>query len=124
MDTDFRIMPRSALKPHDLRGKNLRYSLLTLLWRHGPATIGELRSQLESLGLRVGGRDPNKTIGDVLRWEVSKGRVRRLSRARYEALPRPDTTTRRHRDRLRDLVDEAQVRARQAELTDRIRRAA
>ncbi len=111
MQPDFRTMPRSALRPHDLRGKNLRYSLLTLLWRHGPATIAELRGRLESLGLVVGGRDPNKTIGDVLCWELEKGRVRRLSRGRYAALPRPDTTTRRHRDRLRDLVAEAQVRA-------------
>ena len=111
MQPDFRTMPRSALRPHDLRGKNLRYSLLTLLWRHGPATIAELRARLESLGLVVGGRDPNKTISDVLCWELKKGRVRRLSRGRYAALRRPDTTTRRHRDRLRDLVAEAEARA-------------
>ncbi len=115
MQPDFRTMPRSALRPHDLRGKNLRYSLLTLLWQHGPATIPELRGRLESLGLVIGGRDPNKTIGDVLRWEFKKGRVIRLERGRYAALPRPDTTTRRHRDRLRDLVDEAAVRSRAAD---------
>ena len=112
MQTDFRTMPRSALRPHDLRGKNLRYSLLTLLWYHGPATIAELRARLESLGLVVGGRDPNKTIGDVLRDEVTTGRVQRVSRGCYAALQRPDTTTRRHRDRLRDLVDEAAARTR------------
>ncbi len=98
------------LRPDDLRGSNLRYCLLTLLWQHGPATTAELRAQLEGLGLTVGGRDPNKTLGDVLRYEVTRGRVRRLGRARYMALPRPDTTTRRHRDRLHDLLREAAVR--------------
>lgn len=101
-----------VLQPHDLRGKNLRYTLLTLLWQHGPATIAELRSQVEALGLVIGGRDPNKTIGDVLRYETTIGRVHRIRRGYYEALPRPDTTTRRHRDRMRLLVREGADRLR------------
>lgn len=101
----------SNLHPDDLRGKNLRYALLTLLWRAGrPCSIGELHQQLGRLGLVVGGRDPAKTLSDVLRYERQKGRVARVARGRYTALPRPDTTTRRHRDRLRDLIAEADRR--------------
>jgi hypothetical protein len=95
------------LQPDQLRGANLRYSLLTLLAEAGePLTIGELRRELERRGLSVGGRDPAKTIADVLRYEHSLGRVMRVGRGRYLTVPRPDTTERRHRDRLRDLVDE------------------
>ena len=107
--------PPNRLQPHDLRGKNLRYTLLTLLWRHGPASIAELRARIESSGLIIGGADPNKTIGDVLRYEASIGRVRRVRRGVYAALPRPDTTTRRHRDRMRLLNLEGAARTRPAE---------
>lgn len=101
----------TRLRPHDLRGRNLRFALLTLLWQAGrPCSIGELHQQLQRLGLSVGGGDPAKTLGDVLRYELRKGRVARVSRGHYTALPRPDTTTRRHRDRLRDLVAEAERR--------------
>lgn len=95
------------LRPHDLRGANLRYCLLTLMDNAGrPCSIGELRRSLEALGLVVGGRDPAKTIADVLRYECQIGRVRRTARGRYQVNRRPDTTLRRHRDRLRDLVHE------------------
>ena len=106
------------LKPHDLRGRNLRYSLLTLMWQAGrPCSITELMGQLEELGLVIGGANPVKTVGDVLRWETTKGRVVRVGRGRYEALPRPESTTRRHATRLRDLVDEGR-RRRQAATDD------
>ena len=96
------------LHPHDLRGANLRYSLLTLLHQTGsPRSIRQLLEELTRLGITVGGDDPGKTIGDVLRYEVAKGRVIRVRRGWYRSLPRPDTTTRRHRDRLNDLAKKA-----------------
>ncbi len=98
------------LEPHDLRGKNLRFALLTVLAEQGPGSISELRCRLERLGLVVGGANPAKTIGDVLRYECIKGRVSREGRGRYRAGFRPETTRRRHRDRLRDLVREGDRR--------------
>ena len=98
------------LEPHDLRGKNLRFALLTVLAEQGPGSITELRQRLERLGLVVGGANPAKTIGDVLRYECIKGRVSREGRGRYRAGFRPETTRRRHRDRLRDLVREGDRR--------------
>ncbi|MEX0768090.1 MAG: hypothetical protein WD029_06435 [Microthrixaceae bacterium] len=93
------------LHPEYLRGANLRYCLLTLLSDSvRPRTITELRVDLERLGLNVGGSDPNKVIADVLRYELGLGRVRRTGRGRYESGFRPNTTVRRHRARLRDLV--------------------
>ena len=111
MDDERRAQFLAWLQPHNLRGANLRYSLLTLLDERGPSTIAELRRELERRGLRVGGRDPAKTIADVLRYECSIGRVRRVGRGSYRAMPRPETTSRRHRDRLRDLTSEARRRS-------------
>jgi hypothetical protein len=92
------------LRPHHLRGADLRFSLLTLLHQaNRPCAITELHEQLTRRGLVVAGADPAKTIADVLRLEVAKGRAERVRRGWYRALPRPDTTTRRHRDRLLDL---------------------
>ena len=90
--------PRAPyLRPHDLRGANLRYCLLTLLSEaRSPRSIAELRAALEQLGLTVGGSDPNKVISDVLRYELRLGRVRRTGRGRYESRYRPNTTVRRH----------------------------
>jgi len=101
--------PRAPyLKPHDLRGANLRYCLLTLLYQAGsPRSIAELRTALEHVGLTVGGTDPNKVISDVLRYELRLGRVQRTERGRYESRYRPNTTVRRHRARLQDLVAKA-----------------
>ena len=101
--------PRAPyLWPDDLRGANLRYCLLTLLFQaECPRSIAELRAALEQLGLTVGGADPNKVIADVLRYELRLGRVRRTGRGRYESRYRPNTTVRRHRARLQDLVAKA-----------------
>lgn len=100
------------LQPHDLRGANLRYALLTLLHEEGrPCDIATLHRRLEALGLVVRGPDPGKRIADVLRYECTKGRVVRVTRGRYRGLRRPDTTVRRHRDRLADLVAEGHRRA-------------
>jgi hypothetical protein len=99
------------LDPHRLRGSNLRYCLLALLDLAGrPCSIAELIDQLEQLGLVVHGADPRKTVSDVLRWELTKGRVVRTGFGRYEALPRPPSTARKHRERLRDIVNEGRRR--------------
>lgn len=93
---------------YGLRGANLRYSLLTVLHQQASTmSIAELIEALETMGLTVGGPVPNKTVSDVLRSELRNGRVRRVRRGHYASLPRPDTTTRRHRDRLRRLVEDA-----------------
>jgi hypothetical protein len=111
MDPQQRAAYLRWLRPDQLSGSNLRYSLLTLLAEAGePRTIAELRRELERRGLRVAGRDPAKTIADVLRYERALGRVLRVGRGRYLTVQRPDTTERRHRDRLRDLVDEGRRR--------------
>ena len=97
-------VPRHQLRPDDLWGRNLRFSLLTLLWQQGrPCSISELIGALGRLGLTVRG-DPPKTVGDALRYEVELGRVRRVRRGQYQVLERPPTTVRRHRDRLRALL--------------------
>ncbi len=112
MDARRRQVQRQ-LRPHHLRRSDLRFSLLTLLHQAGrPCAIAELHEQLTRRGLVVAGADPAKTIADVLRLEVAKGRAARVRRGWYRALPRPDTTTRRHRDRLIDL--EAAARRRSA----------
>ncbi len=107
---------RPYLHPEDLRGANLRYCLLTLLSESGrPHSIAELRATLEGLGLTVGGSDPNKVISDVLRYELGLGRVRRTERGRYESRFRPNTTVRRHRARLKDLVAKARESRKRAD---------
>jgi len=102
---------RPQLGRHALAGRDLRYSLLTVLAEAGrPLSISDLLRALEARGLVVAGRDPRKTIGDVLRYERSLGRVRRVARGTYVAGYRPPTTVRRHRQRLHDLVEAARRR--------------
>ena len=107
---------RAWLRPHDLRGANLRYCLLTVLHDAArPMRIRELIGELERFGLVVGGRDPHKTVGDVLRYEVGLGRVRRVERGMYRIGEiRPVTTANAHRRRFRDLVAEGRRRGRAA----------
>ena len=94
-------------------GRNLRFALLTVLAEQGLGSITELGRRRERSGLVVGGANPAKTIGDVLRYGCMKGCVTREGRCqgsgRYRAGFRPETT-RRHRDRLRDLGREGDRR--------------
>ena len=65
------------------RGIVLRSALvLVLLDRGGPTTVRELVSELGRCGVVTLGR-PSKAISDALRWEVGRGRVRRVSRSTY-----------------------------------------
>ena len=106
------------LSPHSLRGASLRYCLLTLLHDAGrPMSIDELIRSLERRGLVVGGRDPRKTMGDVLRYEAGKGRVQRVARGSYRIGGRRSrSTVHRHRRRLADLVAEGARRRRAGEV--------
>ena len=72
-----------------LRGIELRYMLTTHLALHGSMTIPNLVEDLEYLGFGFDGR-ASKSVSDALRWEVRRGRVRRLRRGLYGpgAMPR------------------------------------
>jgi hypothetical protein len=65
-----------------LRGIELRYVLTMHLAVHGPATITEMIDALGWHGFCVPGR-VSKVVSDALRWEIGRGRVRRLGRGLY-----------------------------------------
>ncbi len=67
---------------HSLQGIELRYVLTMHLFIHGPATIAELMEALSWHGFCVRGR-ASKAVSDALRWEIGRGRVRRLGRGLY-----------------------------------------
>ena len=61
----------------------LRYRLTLLLCSAGrPLTIREMADHLEHVG-RPAGEPANKSISDSLRWEIGRGRVRRVQRGVY-----------------------------------------
>ena len=66
----------------NLQGIELRYVLTLHLAVHGPATVTEMINMLGWHGFCVRGR-ASKTVSDALRWEIGRGRVRRLGRGRY-----------------------------------------
>lgn len=74
-----------------LAGLDLRYVLTLTLLNEGPATVRELVRRLDQAGLCVAGR-ASKTVSDALRWEVRKGRVRRVGRAMYAPGRMPRST--------------------------------
>lgn len=82
-----------------LRGTALRYTLTHYLHHHGPASITELATELDSRGFRVGGR-PSKTISDALRWEIEHGRVYSAGRGRYRPASMPRSTEHRIHQRV------------------------
>jgi hypothetical protein len=67
---------------NQLQGIELRYVLTMHLSHHGPATIAEMIDALAWHGFCVRGR-PSKAVSDALRWEIGRGRVRRLERGLY-----------------------------------------
>ena len=72
-----------------LRGIELRYVLTTHLALHGSMTVPNLIEDLDYQGFGFDGR-ASKAVSDALRWEVRRGRVRRLRRGLYGpgAMPR------------------------------------
>ncbi len=65
-----------------LRGIELRYVLTTNLAVHGRATVPEMIELLEYQRFTIAGYAP-KVVSDALRWELRRGRVRRIRRGLY-----------------------------------------
>ena len=65
-------------------------------------TTADLVAAVDRGGFALHGR-PSKAVADAIRWEVARGRIVRLGRARYGPGHLPKTTAWRMRQRLRDL---------------------
>jgi len=91
-----------------LHGIELPYVLTMQLSQNGPATIIEL---IEALGRHVffvRGR-ASKALSDALRWEIARGRVRRLGRGLYAPGFIPHATEYRIINRVRVLRESAML---------------
>ncbi|MGO4442312.1 hypothetical protein AB4Z42_03050 [Mycobacterium sp. 2YAF39] len=89
-----------------LLGIELRYVLAVNLDIHGPASIFELIEQLDYQGFSIPGR-ASKTVSDALRWEMRRGRVRRIRRGVYGPGQMPRSTHQYIHKRAAALRDEA-----------------
>lgn len=89
-----------------LRGIELRYVLTHNLDVHGAASINDMLELLESQNFAVVG-NPSKAVSDALRWELRRGRVRRLRRGVYGPGAMPRSTAYHIHQRVLDLFDEA-----------------
>jgi hypothetical protein len=89
-----------------LHGIELRYVLTTNLAVHGAATVAEMVDLLDYQGFVVAGR-ASKTVSDALRWEMRRGRVRRLRRGKYGPGDMPRSTEHYIHKRAMALRDEA-----------------
>ena len=71
--------------PRNIRGLRLRELLVLILVRHGgPMTVPALVAAVHAGGFGIQGR-PGKVVSDQLRYEVARGRVRRVGRGVYVA---------------------------------------
>ncbi|OBH09241.1 MULTISPECIES: hypothetical protein [unclassified Mycobacterium] len=86
----------------NLQGIELRYVLTMHLAHNGPATIGQMIEALNKQGFRIRGR-ASKVISDALRWEMGRGRVRRMGRGRYGPRSMPRSTEYRIHQRVLSL---------------------
>ncbi|MEM9650516.1 MAG: hypothetical protein AAGA65_00380 [Actinomycetota bacterium] len=77
-----------------LRGRSLRFMLVDHIRRRGTMTVAEMVTALAAEGHNIPGR-PSKVISDALRWEIARGRVKRIGRGVYCAGRTPRTTARR-----------------------------
>jgi hypothetical protein len=91
-----------------LRGIELRYVLTMQLSQNGPATVVELIDELDRHGFCTRGRPP-KAVSDALRWEIARGRVRRLGRGVYAVAYIPHSTEYRIINRVRALRESAHL---------------
>ena len=89
-----------------LQGIELRYMLTVNLDIHGPASVFEMIEQLDYQGFSIPGR-ASKTVSDALRWEMRRGRVRRLRRGVYGPGQMPRSTGQYIHNRAAALRDEA-----------------
>jgi hypothetical protein len=85
-----------------LRGIELRYALTEQLAKHGKATIAELIQALAAHGFTIAGQ-PSKSVSDALRWEIGRGRVRRLGHGWYGPAGMPRATEHRIHKRVLQL---------------------
>jgi hypothetical protein len=75
-----------------LPSRAFRYRLTLLLWSAGrPLSVSELVDCLDRLEGTPAGR-PGKVVSDALRWEMRRGRVRRVGRGLYSAGQIPRST--------------------------------
>jgi hypothetical protein len=93
---------------NQLHGIELRYVLTLHLFQHGAATVTELIDVLGWHGFCVRGR-PSKAVSDALRWEIGRGRVRRLRRGLYGPAYIPHATEYRIINRVRSLRPAAKL---------------
>jgi hypothetical protein len=91
-----------------LQGIELRYVLTLHLYQHGAASVTELIDLLGWHGFCVRGR-PSKAVSDALRWEIERGRVRRLGRGLYGPAYIPHATEYRIINRVRTLREAAKL---------------
>jgi hypothetical protein len=89
-----------------LGGRPLRFLLISELERaarsrrngDGTLTVAQMVNVLQAAGAQVNGR-ASKVISDALRWEVLRGRVRRVGRGVYRLGAAPRSTMSRIRRR-------------------------
>jgi hypothetical protein len=75
-----------------LTDRAFRYRLTMMIWAAGrPVTVAELLAHLGDAGRLPRGR-PSKVVSDALRWEIRRGRVRRVGRGVYVAGRMPRST--------------------------------
>jgi hypothetical protein len=98
------VCDRPAMK--NLRGIELRYVLTMHLFNLGRCTIKDLVEALAYHGFDVD-RPAGKAVSDALRWELQRGRVRRLARGVYGPGEMPRGTEHRIHRRVLALREEA-----------------
>src|ERR1700692_3862029 len=86
-------------RPPNVRGIELRYMLTMHLVHNGRATITDLIGALTNQGFAVDGGPP-KSVSDALRWEMRRGRVRRIRRGLYGPGSMPRSTEYRMHQRV------------------------
>lgn len=78
---------------HVLSGRSLRFLVLDEIRSRRSMTVAEMAVFVAESGFAIRGR-PSKVISDSLRWEVARGRVKRVRRGVY-VYGRPPTSTAR-----------------------------
>ncbi|MEQ8718293.1 MAG: hypothetical protein RIE08_11855 [Acidimicrobiales bacterium] len=87
-------------KRGELRGRGLRHVLVVCLAdANQPVSLHELAKTVARRGVHLPGA-PTKLISDSLRWEIRRGRVRRVRRGIYEFAGAPPSTMRWIRTRV------------------------
>ena len=93
-----------------LHGLDLRYAALLVLGvGDQPLCLDEIVADIEALGFLTAtspnpAMGPTKPLADALRWEIRRGRVRRVARGMYAAGPIDRSTRYRARVRLAHLT--------------------